>query len=104
MAKPVYDYEFSKRDYNKRKNLLLFLASFCDQFLFEANKLTPVAEKFSKMGENERRRYSESVTAIAVWLESMRELAYGDADPKDYSYISDVGLSSDEANGSDDKN
>lgn len=80
-SKPVYDYDFSKRDYNKRKSLLLFLASICDQFLFEANKLTPAAEKFSKMSENEKRRYSEAVTAIAVWVDTMRDLAYGDVDP-----------------------
>lgn len=77
-SKPVYDYEFSKRDYSRRKNMIMFLASICDQYLYECDKLAPVSTHFSKMGENEKRRYSEAITAVSAWLDEMRELAYGE--------------------------
>ena len=80
--KAIEDYDFPKREYQRRKHLIMFLGGVCDQFLHEANKLKPVAENFSKMQDGEKRRYSEAITAISVWLENMRDLAYGEDEPE----------------------
>lgn len=77
----IEDFDFSKREYRRRKNLICFLGSIVDQLLYEGNKLAPVAEKFHKMNDNEKRRYTEALTAISVWLENMKDLAYGEDEP-----------------------
>ena len=76
----IEDYGFSQRDFKRRKNLICFLQSICGQFLYEADKLVPLAEYFSRMADDEKRRYAEAVTAISVWLQNMCDLAYGEAD------------------------
>ena len=78
----IEDFDFSKREYRRRKHSICFLGSIVDQLLYEGGKLAPAAEHFHKMNDDEKRRYTEAITAIHVWLDNMKELAYGeDAEP-----------------------